>query len=99
MRIVYAAAIVALAVAIAQAGRIAWAGLLAASNTPESVAHAVQIDPGNATWHGLLAEHQEALGLDPKAELTMASQLSPWEGRYWERLAFRAEVEHDDSAA
>src|SRR5260370_41296852 len=99
MRIVYAAVIVALAVAIAQAGRIAWAGLLAAFNTPESVAHAIQIDPGNATWHGLLAEHQESLGLDPKAELKVASLLSPREGRYWERLAFRAELEKDDRAA
>ena len=97
--ILYIALIAAFVWAIADAGRIAWSDWLAASNTPESVADAIHLSPGNASWHGLLAEHQEAAGLDPKPELTEASRLSPREGRYWARQAFRAEVEKNDNVA
>ena len=76
-----------------------WAGGLAYTNTPDSVAHAAQVEPGNATYHGLLAEHQEAASKDPKPELTIATHLSPRESRYWARQAFRAEVEGNFDAA
>ena len=76
-----------------------WAGSLAYANTSDSVAHAAQVEPGNATYHGLLAEHQEAGSKDPKPELTIATRLSPRESRYWARLAFRAEVEGNFDAA
>src|SRR6266700_8425208 len=90
---------VAMAGAAVDAGRLAWADWLATVNTPESVAEATRLDPANATFHGLLAEHQEASGKDPKPELKTAASLSPAESRYWARLAFRAETEHDDGAA
>jgi hypothetical protein len=88
-----------MAAAAVNAGRLVWAEWLATTNTEESVTEAVRLDPENATFRGLLAEHQEALGKDPKPELKTAASLSPAESRYWSRLAFRAETEHDDDAA
>jgi hypothetical protein len=95
----YIAVMAGMAVAAVDAGRLVWAEWLATTNTGESLTEAVRIDPGNATFHGLLAEHQEASGKDPKPELKTAASLSPAESRYWARLAFRAETERDDDAA
>jgi hypothetical protein len=99
LAIIYIAALIAFAVAAFDAARLAWADLLGARNTPDSVARAVRLDPANATLHGLLAEHLEAAGQDPKPELRAAIALSPRESRYWSRLAFREETEQDDGNA
>ena len=74
---------------------MAWADGLVYLNTPASVARAVQLDPGNASYRGLLAEHEEGNGKDPKPGLLIATRLSPVESRYWERIAFRQEMERD----
>ncbi len=74
---------------------MAWADGLVYLNTPASVARAVQLEPGNASYHGLLAEHEESGGIDPKPGLLIATRLSPLESRYWERIAFRQEMERD----
>ncbi len=54
---------------------------------------AVRLVPANAAYHALLAEHLEAAGANPDAELETATNLSPHESRYWIRRAFRAELE------
>ena len=74
---------------------MAWADGLVYLNTPASVARAVELEPGNASYRGLLAEHDESGGKDPKPALLIATRLSPLESRYWERIAFRQEMERD----
>ena len=88
-----------MAAAAADAAREGWADWLSGVNTPQSLARAAKLDPGNASLHALLAEHQEGLGGDPKPELQTAATLSPREARYWARLAFRAETEKNDDQA
>jgi hypothetical protein len=62
-------------------------------NTLESLRASVLLVPGNAENQALLAEHEEAAGLNPDKELALATSLSPRESRFWIRRAFRAEVE------
>lgn len=62
-------------------------------NTLSTVKTAVLLAPWNAGYHELLAEHLEAEGQNPDAELKIATELSPRESRYWIRRAFRAELE------
>ena len=69
------------------------------NNDLASLQNAVRLAPSNAAYHAILAEHLEAAGANPDAELGIASHLSPHESRYWIRRGFRAEVEqrYDDS--
>ncbi len=64
-------------------------------NTPESVRRAVQMMPGNADYHEVLAEHLEGTGVNPDEELRIVTELDPRESRYWIRRSFRAEVEQN----
>jgi hypothetical protein len=62
-------------------------------NKLASLKAAVLLVPGNADYHALLAEFLEGFGLNPDQELAAATEISPWESRFWIRRAFRAEVE------
>jgi tetratricopeptide (TPR) repeat protein len=75
--------------------RLAYADSLYIVNEPGALALAIQLEPGSAAYHALLAEHIEGQGADPKPELRRASILSPRNSLYLERLAVRAESEHD----
>ncbi len=68
-------------------------------DTPESLAQAVRIEPGNAEYHQLLAEHLESSGLDPRRERETATRLSPLESRYWIDRAAMEEAKADFPAA
>lgn len=64
-------------------------------NTTESLRAAVALAPGNATYHALLGEHMEGLGLNPDREFAQAAALSPRDSQFLIRLGFRAETEGD----
>jgi hypothetical protein len=68
-------------------------------NTSDSLRAAVQLDPGNADFRELLAEHLAEDGLNPTPELTTAVSLSPLNSHWWDRLAFQAESDGDYPAA
>jgi hypothetical protein len=70
------------------------ADILFRQNSPGSLKAAVLLVPGNAEYRVLLAEFLEGAGLNPDRELAAATEISPWESRFWIRRAFRAEVEH-----
>ncbi len=89
----------ALAYAIYSSARQARADSDYRLNTPESLARAVQDDPGNADYHALRAEHIEGLGGDPAPEREKAALLDPLESRYWIDLGMMAELRGDMSGA
>ena len=62
-------------------------------NSLVSLNSAVLLVPENAEYRALLGEFREGAGLNPDDEFAAATQLSPWESRFWIRRAFRAEVE------
>src|ERR1700679_1206977 len=62
-------------------------------NSLTALRTAARLVPANAAYHALLAEHLEAAGANPDTELEIATNLSPYESRYWIRRAFRAELE------
>ena len=64
-------------------------------DTPDSLAEAARLEPGNATYHDLLAETIEGQGGNPDAEWERAVRLSPLEASHWIGLGTRAEVERD----
>ncbi len=82
-----------------QAVRIALADSFYQNNSLESARSAVRLDPLNAGYHARLAEHLESTGRSSAVELQTASQLSPFDARFLNRLGFRAEVEQDYAAA
>ena len=82
-----------------QAVRIALADGFYQDNSLDSTRTAVRLEPLNASYHALLAEHLESTGKNSAAELQTASQLSPYDARFLNRLGFRAEVEQDYGAA
>ncbi len=57
------------------------------------------MEPGNAAYHALFAEHLESLGKDPGHERETAVLLSPRESQYWIDLGVLAESRSDFSAA
>ncbi len=71
--------------------KFAVADLLLRQNSFASVARAVALDPGNASYHELLAEHLAEAGSDPSGELAAAVSLSPLDSHFWIRLAFQQE--------
>lgn len=75
--------------------RMAFADYLFVLDTPTSVASAVRLEPKNADYHALLAEHLEGAGASPLPELSEAIALSPLTSRYLTRAALRAEVDKD----
>lgn len=60
-------------------------------DTPESLKIAISIDPGNASYRALLAEHLEGMGTDPTPQLIEAIKLSPLDSLQMLRVAIRAE--------
>lgn len=92
-RIVIILTLCGAALAIYSSALLVRADSLRRENTLESLRKAVQLAPGNAEYHALLAEHLEAAGQNPDSELQLATELSPRESRYWIRRGFRAEVE------
>ena len=99
LRIVSILILCGLAVSVWHAFNVARADLYYRDNNLASTRAAVRIAPGNAVYHELLAELEEAEGANPDAELTKTTDLSPRESIYWIRRAFRAEVErkYDES--
>lgn len=75
--------------------RLAWADSLFRTNTFASVQRATQVDPDNARYHAWLAEMQEYEGLDPTADLEMASRLNSSDSAIWIRRALHAESQRD----
>jgi tetratricopeptide (TPR) repeat protein len=73
--------------------RYAAADIFYQKNTPESLDRSIRLDPGNASYRALLAEHMEGLGQNPEPNLLSAASLSPQDSRYWIRLGFRAETQ------
>jgi hypothetical protein len=82
-----------------QALKMAWAQSMLQHNTLDSVKLAVQLAPGNAAYHALLAEHLESSGKSPEGELRAAVRLDPFDARYLNRLGFWAEVAQDNATA
>lgn len=78
---------------------VAIADNLYGMDTPESLRKAVELEPGNAAYHALLAEHLESAGEDPKPQLRAAVQLNPLDSLNLMRAAVRAETEQDYAAA
>lgn len=72
---------------------LARADLDSRRNTFASLNHAVTLDPQNAVYHELLAEHTEERGNNPEPEFATAAALSPRDPRFLIRLALRQEVE------
>src|SRR5579859_3241445 len=64
-------------------------------DTPESLQKALRLEPGNADFHALYAEHEEGYGRTPQPQLAQAISLSPLTSRYILRSALRAEVDGD----
>src|SRR5712692_9596647 len=75
--------------------RLAYADWLFRANTPASVARAVELDPGNAQYHAWLAEIHEYEGLNPAAELAIASKLNPSDSAVWIRRGLLSESQRD----
>ena len=71
--------------------RFARTDLLYRENTPEALRKAVEMEPGNAAYHMLRAEHREGAGEDPLPELIQSSKLSPFDSQILMRVAMRAE--------
>src|SRR5215212_8576306 len=90
-----AAAVAALGFASYWSIRLACADWFFRGNTSASVARAVAIDAGNASYHAWLAEIQEYERHDPTPELELASQLNPNDSAIWIRRALRAESQRD----
>src|SRR5260370_36633151 len=68
--------------AIYSSCRLAIADHLYSLDTPDSVRAAVQLEPANADYHALLAEHEERSGASPEPQLLTAISLSPLTSRY-----------------
>jgi hypothetical protein len=85
----------ALALGVWSSARLASADNQFRINTPQSLAEAVRIEPGNAAYHQLLAEHLEGMGQDPAPEREKAALLSPLDSSYWTELGLMAEVRSD----
>jgi hypothetical protein len=98
-RVLCVAALPLLVFAIYDTVRIAAADSDFRANTPESVAHAVQLEPGNALYRELLAEHLEGDNRDPAADREAAARLSPLESKYWIGLGIHAEAAGDFGGA
>ncbi|MDE3197307.1 MAG: hypothetical protein KGN84_13235, partial [Acidobacteriota bacterium] len=69
------------------------------ANTTESLASAVQIEPGNAEYHELLAEHLEGEDRNADADRQAAARLSPLDSRFWIDLGVRDEAQNDFAGA
>lgn len=68
-------------------------------NTAESLQEAVRLEPGNAEYHELLADHVESDGKSSLADRATAARLSPLQSRYWIGLGVKAETDGDMAAA
>ncbi len=88
-----------LALAGWESARFARADYLARENTTDSVREAVRLDPGNAEFREIMAEHFAGDGRDPNPELRTAVSLDPLNAHWWERLGFQEESEGNYSAA
>jgi hypothetical protein len=69
------------------------------ANTTESLQKAVHLEPGNADYHELLADHLESDGKDSLSDRAGAARLSPFESRYWIGLGVKAEIDGNLAAA
>jgi hypothetical protein len=63
------------------------------ADSPESLRSAVAIEPQNAAYHALLAEHLEGEGTDPIPELLSAVRLSPFDSQHTVRAATQLEID------
>lgn len=79
--------------------RAAVADLQYRENTTASLHEAVVLEPGNAAYHALLAEHLEGEGVDPSPQLKAAIELSPLDSQYLIRMATQAEAQNDFATA
>lgn len=80
--------------------RLALADQYYRGNTLSSLTRAAALDPENSQIRVWLAEHQEAVGVDPTPSLEAASRLNRYDSAPLIRLALRAEIEgHRDRAA
>ncbi|HZL56144.1 MAG TPA: hypothetical protein VFC21_03640 [Bryobacteraceae bacterium] len=68
-------------------------------NTTKSLATAVRLEPSNADYHELLAEHLEEDGRNADRDRELAARLSPLESKYWIDLAVQAESQGDEARA
>ncbi len=75
--------------------RLALADQISRANSPDALARAVKLDPGNARYFASLAEYQEAAGLDSSAALAEACRLDPMNSSLWIRRGLRAESKGD----
>jgi len=69
------------------------------ANTTESLTRAVRIEPGNAEYHELLAEHLEGEDHNDDTDREAAAHLSPLDSKYWIDLGVRAEANNDPAQA
>ncbi|HVW85025.1 MAG TPA: hypothetical protein VHB50_10105 [Bryobacteraceae bacterium] len=92
-------ALPALAMGVYLSAKLAIADSLFRANTPESVARAARLEPGNAAYHQMLAEHLESLGRSSESERELAARLSPMESEYWIGLGVLAESQADYARA
>jgi hypothetical protein len=75
-----------------QAVRLAWADILYRRGTPESLAHALQVDPGNARYHARIAAADASRA---EQHLRAAVALNPHDSAARIELGLRAEVAGD----
>ena len=94
-RIPLLAALPALVFLIYSCERLAWADHLAHAASPETVARAVELAPGDASYRLKLAEVEAAAGTDPAAALRSAIALDPSNATAWIRLGVTAEMHGD----
>ena len=69
------------------------------ANTTESLTRAVRIEPANAEYHELLAEHLEGENQNDDSDRESAARLSPLDSRFWIDLGVRAEANNDPAQA
>jgi hypothetical protein len=99
VKLTWACMVGSLGWAIYSSCRLAIADQYYSVDTPTSVAAAIRLEPGNADYHALLAEHEEGNGVNPSRELLEAVALSPLTSSYLVRAALRSEVDRDFPAA
>lgn len=77
------------------------ADLDVSKGSEDSLRKAIQLVPGNALYHALLAAYVEESGANPGDELKRATELNPWDSGFWAQRAYQAEIEqrYDEAEA
>ncbi len=92
-------ALVLVLIAAGQVLRLAYADRLSRSRSPEVVAAAVRLSPGNSEYWKRWADLLEAAGQDAKPALESAAALNPNDASVWIRLGLDAEAKGDFALA